>query len=259
MPETYESKSFLDYNHIVNDGNINSLDIDSVNKNAAFTSLGEMQTNLTTNVSNVNMSNNDRKDNLQKLKSIYDAKSDMLKELDAQVSVQQDRFNDTNTNKINQQANLNIVNSEIEKTKEKNVYYNDLINNKVRNIQINTFYQKKYSSQISLLKFIIMVCIFIIALSFGKKSGYLNENIFSIIVGIVIFVSILRIGYLIFDIFIRDKNNFDEIDNTWVLGVYGSEGENSNGEDDGSDDNCPTPVTNLEEPDDNDPNDPNNM
>ena len=54
----------------------------------------------------------------------------MLKELDAQVSVQQDRFNDTNTNKINQQANLNIVNSEIEKLK-KNVYYNDLINNKL--------------------------------------------------------------------------------------------------------------------------------
>ena len=61
MPETYESKSFLDYNHIVNDGNINNLDIDSVNKNAAFTSLYEMQTNLTANVSNVNMSNNDRK------------------------------------------------------------------------------------------------------------------------------------------------------------------------------------------------------
>ena len=36
----------------------------------------------------------------------------------------------------------------------------------------------------------------------------------------MIFVSILRIGYLTIDIFIRDKNNFDEIDNTWVLGVY---------------------------------------
>ena len=55
MPETYESKSFLDYNHIVNDGNIQNLDIDSVNKDSAFSSLGEMQSNLTTNVSNVNI------------------------------------------------------------------------------------------------------------------------------------------------------------------------------------------------------------
>ena len=108
-----------------------------------------------------------------------------------------------------------------------------------------------------------MVCIFIIALSFGKKSGYINENIYAIIVGIIIFASILRIGYLFFDIFIRDKNNFDEIDNTWILGIYNSQGENANGddEDDNGDngDSCPPPATDLEEPDANDPNDPNNM
>lgn len=241
MPEKYDSKRFIDYNHIVNDSNIQNLDIDAYNKDAAFSSLGEMQSTITDNVSNVNLDRNDRKSNLNKLKSIFDAKTDMLKELDSQVSVQQDRYSDTNTNKINQQANLNIVNSEIEKTKEKNEYYNDMITNKVRNIQINTFYQKKYNSQISLLKFIIVVCIFIISLSFTRKSGYLNENIYAIIVGITIFISVFRIFYLLFDIFIRDKNNFDEIDNTWVLSAYGSNNENANGDDDGSDDNCPPP------------------
>ena len=56
------------------------------------------------------------------------------------------------------------------------------------------------------------------------------------------------------------KNNFDEIDNTWVLGIYNSQGENANGDDeDDNGDSCPPPATDLEEPDANDPNDPNNM
>ena len=256
MSEKYNSNHFLDYNHVVNDGNLQNLDIDSINKEAAFSSLGEMQQNITDNVSNVNLSINDRKNNLNQLKSLYDAKNDMLKELDAQVGVQQDRFNDTNTNKINQQANLNIVNSEIDKTKEKNEYYNDMITNKVRNIQINTFYQKKYNSQISLLKFIIVVCILIILLSFVKKSGFLNETVYAGLVGLIIFISIVRISYLLFDIFIRDKNNFDEIDNSWVLSVYNSNSENTNGDDvDDDDDKCSNNNNeNLEEPEANDPN-----
>ena len=68
----------------------------------------------------------------------------MLQELDNNVSLFVDRFNNTNTNKINQQANLNIVNEELKRTKEKSELYHGEINNKMRNVQINTFTKKKY-------------------------------------------------------------------------------------------------------------------
>tara|TARA_Y100001970_G_C14238389_1_gene863347 strand:+ start:1507 stop:2235 length:729 start_codon:yes stop_codon:yes gene_type:complete len=228
MPESYDSKNYLSYNHLVTDDNIQNLQHDSINKDAAFDSLGKINKIIEGEITDSSFSNNKRKNNVKKLNEINVAKQNMLTELDTQVSVLQDRFNNTNTNKINQQANLNIVNSEIKKTKDKNEYYNSIITDKVRNMQINTFYQKKYESQISLLKFIIVICIVIIFVSIIKRRGLLSEGTYGGIIGLIIFFSILRVSYLMYDIFIRDKNNFDEVEKEWVLTVYGSESNNSN-------------------------------
>ena len=241
MPEKYSSDKFINYNHLLNDSNIDSIINDSEKRENAFQGLGNLEDRLTNDIYDVSKSKDDKLQSLNDLNDVYQAKQKMFTELDTRVKYLQDRFSDTYTNNVNQKANLNIVNTEIEKTKQKNNYYNDEINNKVRNMQINTFYQKKYSSEIGLLKFIIYICIIIIGLSFANKRGLLSDNIFGSITGIIIGLSIIRFIYLIWDIFIRDKNDFDEIDYSMINNEISSTKENENAidsDDENDNNNC---------------------
>ena len=240
MSDTYDSSNLISYNSIINNDTVQNIEYDVTNKDNAFNSLGEIE-DYTTNYLNKSDLSVDKKNSaLDRLDNVNKAKQDMLQELDNNVSLFVDRFNNTNTNKINQQANLNIVNEELKRTKEKSELYHGEINNKMRNVQINTFYQKKYNSEISLLKFIIMVCIVLISISFTKRIGYFSDAAYSLLVGIIIFFGLVRTLYLIYDIIIRDKTNFDEIDNSYALDIYSSNGENDNGDDvEETTSNCP--------------------
>ena len=241
MSDNYDSSNLISYNSIIDNNTVENIRYDVSNKNNAFDSLGEIEIMATQNMNNSQLSVDDKNKALDRLDNINRAKQDMLQELDNNVSLFVDRFNNTNTNKINQQANLNIVNEELKRTKEKSELYRGEINNKMRNVQINTFYQKKYNSEISLLKFIIMVCIVLISISVGKKVGFFSDAAYSLLVGIIIFLGLIRTLYLIYDIIIRDKTNFDEIDNSYALNLYNSSGENDNGDDvEETPVNCPT-------------------
>ena len=187
--------------------------------------------------------NLDQEDAEKILKSIDDltnTEQSYYDEIYTSTTSLSDIVNSTNTNKINQEANLKIVNEELNKTNVRNEYYDDKIKNNIRNIQINTFYQKKYQSQINILKFIILVCIVIISLSFIKKKGLISQRMYLLIIGIIIAASIIRICYMLYDIIIRDKNIFDEIDNSWVLSVFdSSSSRKQDGDDYEHDDQCP--------------------
>ena len=78
---------------------------------------------------------------------------------------------------------------------------------------------------------IIMVCIVLISISFTKRIGYFSDAAYSLLVGIIIFFGLVRTLYLIYDIIIRDKTNFDEIDNSYALDIYNSNVKNDNGDD----------------------------
>ncbi len=230
MSDNYDSANLISYNSIIDNNTVEKIENDVTNKNNAFDSLGEIEDYTTKQLKKSKLNVEEKNKSLDRLDNINKAKQDMLQELDNNVGLFVDRFNNTNTNKINQQANLNIVNEELKRTKERSEHYQGEINNKMRNVQINTFYQKKYDSQIHLLKFIIVVCIILICISFGKKLGYFSEGAYSLFVGIIMFLALIRTLYLMYDIVIRDKSNFDEIDNSYAMNLYASSGENENGE-----------------------------
>lgn len=239
MPEKYDSNKFLNYNHLINDSNTDELLDNSEKRDNALKGLGNLEDRLTNEVYDVSSTKDDKLQSLNDLNNVYEAKQKIFSELDSRVKYLQDRFSDTYTNNINQKANLDIINTEINNTKQKNEYYKDELNNKVRNLQINVFYQKKYTSEINLLKFIIYICIIIIILSFINRRNIISDNIFGSIVGIIIGLAIIRIILLMWDIFIRDKNDFDEIDYSMINNELNSTKDNENAsDDDNNNNNC---------------------
>ena len=84
------------------------------------------------------------------------------------------------------------------------------VNEKERNLEINTYYEKKYLKQYQVIKNIIFLLSLILGVSFLFKSGLFGEKIFVSIIGLLLAFSIIYISYEVYDIFMRDNHNFDE-------------------------------------------------
>ena len=88
---------------------------------------------------------------------------------------------------------------------------NEPINENVRQIQINTYYYKRYKSENQLLYFINIVLVFVIIISFiKKKNPFIDEFAYSIIIGTILGLSILYIIYNLWIIINKDDKNYDE-------------------------------------------------
>lgn len=85
------------------------------------------------------------------------------------------------------------------------------INENVKQIQINTYYYKRYKSENHLLYFINIVLVFVIIISLIKKKfPFIDDYAYSIIIGTILALSILYIVYNLWIILGKDDKNYDE-------------------------------------------------
>ena len=82
--------------------------------------------------------------------------------------------------------------------------------NKLRMVEINTYYSKKYDAYASLMKTIVYFCIPVLILVFLGNLGIIPSNINGFIIGIIMIIGIFLLGYKILDLITRDNMNFDE-------------------------------------------------
>ena len=84
-------------------------------------------------------------------------------------------------------------------------------NNHLRQVQINTYYYKRYKSENWLLYFIMIICVIIIIISLIKQRvQFFDDYAYSIIVGIILSFSFIYILYYLWSIIYKDNHNYDE-------------------------------------------------
>jgi hypothetical protein len=77
----------------------------------------------------------------------------------------------------------------------------------------NIYIYKRTKMINNIFYIIILICVIIILLTFINKTfKYFDDVAYLIICGILIAISILYIGYILFDLYFRSKLNFDEYD-----------------------------------------------
>lgn len=245
MSDKAVGKNFISYPYSFNEENVDDLLEYSENKGQIFDSLDGVENEIIQDISDLSKTAKDRKYDLGRLHDIYESKYNLLKTMDDDLTYVQDRYISTAQSNKGQAANLDIVNQELQSLKKKNERFQENNTNKIRQIQINAYYQKKYAAQINVLKIISIIAILIIILSMLKNKGILPKSIFGIIVGLVLVCGIILILYQLVDILMRDKNNFDEYDHS----IYASSSPSSDsnkpfiefaGEDEGN--GCPSSV-----------------
>ena len=117
--------------------------------------------------------------------------------------------NELITQILNGNSGQNII-GEIEVTQNKIDDINNEISIKKRHLEINNYYEKKYSKQQSVLKNVVILLCIILGISFIFKSGLIGEKIFVSLIGILLAFSVIYICYEVYDIFMRDNHKFDE-------------------------------------------------
>lgn len=117
--------------------------------------------------------------------------------------------NELITQILNGNSDQNII-GEIEVTQNKIDDINNEISIKKRHLEINNYYEKKYSKQQSVLKNVVILLCIILGISFIFKSGLIGEKIFVSLIGILLAFSVIYICYEVYDIFMRDNHKFDE-------------------------------------------------
>jgi hypothetical protein len=82
---------------------------------------------------------------------------------------------------------------------------------KMRKIEINTYYDKAYKEYINILQIIIFACVILVPIVIANKNSMLSNNITNILVVSIIFLTIIYIISKFMDIYMRDNKDFDKI------------------------------------------------
>jgi hypothetical protein len=103
-------------------------------------------------------------------------------------------------------------------TPKQNKFYNQVNdyltskkNDHLRQVQINTYYYKRYKSENQLLYFIMIVCVIIIVIAIIKsRVPFFDDYAYSIIIGIILSFSLMYILYSLWCLVYKDNHNYDE-------------------------------------------------
>ena len=84
--------------------------------------------------------------------------------------------------------------------------------NKIREVEINTYYSSSYSAQSEIMMIIIIVCIPLVIISLLSKINIIPPNISEILMSIVILVGTVVVVFKVYDLTMRNNMNFDQYD-----------------------------------------------
>ena len=83
-------------------------------------------------------------------------------------------------------------------------------NNKLRMVEINTYYGKRYQAHTSLMKLVIVMCLSVLFISILTKRQFLPSNISYFLIIIILVIGSILILRRIADLVSRDNMNYDE-------------------------------------------------
>ena len=155
-----------------------------------------------------------------------DNKKIIINEINVLVSIRVNLYKNLkmlfrNNLKHNQNLKLNIeeqeklinnIEKELNRSKNYANKYETQYNNKLRLIQNNMYYTKKYTDQSKLILMLIVICVILTILSILNKIEMIPSSLVNICIIFVLFVSIILIYRKVFDMSMRNKFDYDNYD-----------------------------------------------
>jgi len=172
--------------------------------------LQSQEKQLYDSLDDVTLSSDQKQQIINKINEISQMRLDMYASMKDMYSYYQKNVT-ASTSTLGQEVSaIDILENELNQSKIRMNLIQDEKYNKLRLVEINTYYGKRYNAHSKLMKTIVLTCIPVIILAVLANSGILPSNLYVFLTGIVIIIGLVIIGLELIDMSNRDNMNWDE-------------------------------------------------
>ena len=160
--------------------------------------------------SSATTNNPDYDDTIKEINKTTDERNQMFNELNKSFKNKKS-YNDYKKSELSDK--LSLVQVMEEDLNNKKRMLNSLATNKadkMRMVEINTYYSSKYSAQTEIMKMIIIICVPLLIITILSKKEIIPENIADIVMALVITIGAGIVAVKFYDLTIRNNMNFEE-------------------------------------------------
>ena len=161
-------------------------------------------------LNNVSLSSERKQQIINSINEIYQMRINMYANMKDMYSYYQQNVAESRTTLGQEIAAIDVLENELNETKRRMNIIQDETYNKLRLVEINTYYGKRYNAHATLMKIIVLTCIPLLILSILANKGILPSNIYVFLTGIILIIGMIVLGLELIDISNRDNMNWDE-------------------------------------------------
>lgn len=152
---------------------------------------------------------------INKINEISTMRMTMFSDLDLTLKTTEKQVVQSRNDLVNQLTTTQIMEKDLNNSKANLANLKTSKANKMRMVEINTYYASKYKAQINVMKTIIMMCIPLSVLAIISKKNLIPDYISKSLMGVVIVIGTIVIIKQIYDLTSRNNMNFDEYNWKW--------------------------------------------
>ena len=155
--------------------------------------------------------NSDQKQQIiDKINQISQMRINLYANLKDMYSYYQEDVSDSRNAMNDQMVSVDVIENELNDSKRRLNLLETQKNNKIRLVEINTFYGKRYNAHKQIMQIVVIICIPILFLTILASKGIIPPKINMLLTSIIIIIGIYIIGAKIIDLSNRDNINFYE-------------------------------------------------
>jgi len=149
-------------------------------------------------------------DLINRINKISQIRMSLLQTLNTMSNTLQTQVGNSRVNLVDQLTLIGVIEQQLNQIKAQMNQSDNIKNNKLRMVEINTYYGKRYRAYTELMKIVIFSCILFLILALLKKKELLPENIANGLLSIFLLISLFFFLRKVNDIYWRDNMDFDQ-------------------------------------------------
>jgi hypothetical protein len=147
---------------------------------------------------------------INRINEISNVRISLFKTLNQTSNIIQNSVSASRIDLVDQMILIDVVEKELNEAKTRMNQIDNITNEKLRMVEINTYYGKRYKAYTELMKLIIYISSVLLILVILNKKQIIPEKIGNGIMGLVVAVGIFFIIRKLVDIYFRDNMDFDQ-------------------------------------------------
>lgn len=198
--------------------NSNNFDSLQERNQQVLNNISQLQTQekeLYASLDDVSLSSEQKQQIINRINEISQMRMNLYAGLKDMYSYYQQNVSGSRTTLNQSIAAVDVLENELNQSKIRMNLIEDQKYNKLRLVEINTYFGKRYNAHATLMKTVVLICIPVIILTVLGNKGILPPNLYKLLVVIILVIGGLLIGLQLIDMSNRDDMNWDEY--TWYF------------------------------------------